>query len=337
MKILNIKKVLKEELGLNKGVYNISTRIADSYLNTLVSNAKKIHSVLITRGEYKEFINHRLTKGYFQSQMQVNWIDAELKITTGKDTMIDASYDPESKDPTIHINLTIKADTLGKLGAEYLVKLSSHTPLRENIVTYILHELTHTKEFTSRYKNGVKLHSSGSLHKNTAQLEANPNNISGFKGYIGQLAYFTNESEINARVAECALFVKNLPINLSNEELVASLKESPVWEEMQSLIDVDLNNLRSDFAKLAQDNSTESINKVVAVYLKEALQGISGKDNGFMRLLKTIAAGQFKGDALGAIEAEVKQRGLYFKNKLLKTVGLAVKQHKLHTAINSRA
>jgi hypothetical protein len=343
MKIIKVNKLneglrLNEELGLNNGVYNIATRFMQSYLMTITSNAEKIYNDLMKKGVYSTYVNHRLTKGYFNSQMQVNWIDCELKISVGDANYLTASFDPDSEDPTIFVSIDASAKGLNRVGLEYIHKLTNHEPLIERLRTAIVHELTHVKEYTKRHSE--ELPSSIYLQKSTSNLESNPNDISGFKEDIGKLAYFSNESEINARVAECAILVKNFPPNQSNEDLLARLKDTMPWQEMLFLLNVDFVDRRNQFKKVAQDkfgNSTpESVNSVVSEFIKETLTNISGQDNSFMRLLRNIASGQFKGDALSAIEAEVKQRGLYFKNKLYKTIGLAIKQHKLHTAINSR-
>jgi hypothetical protein len=355
-KILNENSYIKEELGLNKGVYNIATRLVDVYVNTLSSNADKIVANLIKKGEHKEFVNHRLTKGYFQSQLNVNWIDAQLNLTVGDDIKLGARFDPLSEDPAVYIDIEIPSEHLNGNGVEFIKELSAYEILRRKLLISIVHELTHAKEFTSRYSDKDGLPSSTFLHNHTSQTELNPDDISGFKEAIGRLAYYANESEINARVAECATIIKNLPQNLSNEELLAKLKGSSPWNDMEFLTKIDLSKRKAQFIKLAKEKygnpTQEDVNKLVGEYIKDTLDGISVEvdkqaemaghampnlqDNGFMKTLRMVANQGVKGDVFRVLENSIKQRGLYFRNKLYKTVGLAARNNKLHTAINSR-
>jgi hypothetical protein len=355
-KVLNENYYIKEELGLNKGVYNIATRLVDVYVNTLSSNADKIVANLIKKGEHKEFVNHRLTKGYFQSQLNVNWVDAQLKLTLGDAMKLGASFDPSSEDPAMYIDIEIPHDSLKGNGVEFIKQLSAYDLIHRKLLTSIVHELTHAKEFTNRYPNKADLPSSAFLNNHTSQDEPNPDDISGFKEVIGRLAYFANESEINAKVAECATIIKNLPPNLSNEELLAKLRGSQPWGIMEFLTDIDLSKRKSQFIKAAKEKygnpTQEDVNKLVGEFIKEALDGIntevnkyaeiSGQpmpnlqDNGFMKTLRMIASQGVKGDVFDILQKSIRQRGLYFRNKLYKTVGLAARSNKLHTAINSR-
>lgn len=110
----------------------------------------------------------------------------------------------------------------------------------------ILHELTHLYEFYNILLNNRKLPIYDKIKKGLINT-INQDNIDIFS-YFRNIIYLSLDNELNARVSQTYIYLKNLKTN-DKDILEKSLEKSNAWRKMEKIISFNPKNYTNDLIK----------------------------------------------------------------------------------------
>lgn len=332
---------LDESAGLNQTVEDLAQVAVETLQLWVAKSAYDVIDSLSDKATPFRFSDPQLTKsvlGNFMIQLVMRQGNKPAMISFGGAEVEKVST---REVITIYIEYNNMFKTLPERTQIKNLQRVTYTP---EVLTAFVHEFTHVHEESKRSKND-----SGSIYGNKIDTLSKIMMDTPLLANIGRRIYLIDSSELNARVAEVGAIMKSVSADTTRDELMALIKNSRVWKEINFLKDFPaeavyaalIKNIQQLHSKDLPQNDIAAAEAMIAEKFSDVLldQKWMSNSNGHSKTntrLQAILAHKIQGtnggfkvkelkDILKGLELLFSERAEELKKRVLKTITLANK------------